>query len=419
MAKSLALWLALYRARGGADPAASGTPPIPEGAGPLVWLRQGPGSGLAGLGLLAQRLRRARPDLRLLVTPVAGTTEAETEAAHFPAGTAICGAPEERTGPVAGFLDRFRPALIVPTGAGLPTVTLAAAHDRGLPVVYADALMTIEDWRGWRWHSSLASALLDRCDVILAQDGDSLRRLRRLAGHALPIELTGTIEGSSEPPPANEAEREALALMLRARPVWFAPGTTPADEEAILAAHLRASQYAHRMLLILAPADPSRGGEIADRLAGQGIEVALRSRDEEPEAEVQVFVADGEPEHGLWYRLAPVTFMAGTFGAGTSGARSPMEPAGLGSAILHGPAHGGYAPIYARLAAAGAARQVAAEEALAEALVDLIAADRAAALAHAAWGVSSGGASAAEEVARQILQRLPGASQAQGLKGAA
>ncbi|MEI4488119.1 glycosyltransferase N-terminal domain-containing protein [Frigidibacter sp. MR17.14] len=416
MAKSLALWLALVRARGPAVP--TDLPPPPEGQGALVWLRPGPGAGPAGLALLAAKLRRARPDLRLMVTADPALDPGQMEGVDFPPGTLLLPAPPERTGPVAAFLDRYRPALMVFTGTALPVATLAALHDRSTPVVYADAVMTMDHWRRWRWHSSLAAALLDRCAVILVQDADSARRLRRLAGYALPIEVTGAIESALDPLPANEAEREALALLLRARPVWFAAGTTAEDEEAILAAHARASQYAHRMLLILAPADPARGPEIAAAAAARDWQVALRSRDEEPEPEVQVFVADAEGETGLWYRLAPVSFMAGTFGAGTPAARSPLEPAALGSAILHGPAHGAHSALYARLAAAGAARQVAAEEALAEALVDLIAADRAALLAHAAWSVSSGGAGAAEDVLHAVLARLPAPAGAD-LKGAA
>lgn len=110
-------------------------------------------------------------------------------------------------------------------------------------------------------------------------------------------------------------------------------------------------------------------------------------------------------ELGLWYRLAPVTFMGGTLVPGGSG-RNPFEPAALGSAILHGPHPGPYPEAYALLAEARAARLVAGPDALAEAVTELIAPDRAALLAHNAWAASSGGAEVTDRVAGAVLAAL-------------
>jgi len=72
MARSLALWLALFSARGGAPApegaAAPAGPAAPEGTGPLVWLNPGQGARVAGLVQLAQQMRRARRELRFALT---------------------------------------------------------------------------------------------------------------------------------------------------------------------------------------------------------------------------------------------------------------------------------------------------------------------------------------------------------------
>lgn len=401
MTRSLALWLALFAARGGAVGPAPEWPPLPGGTGPLVWLHPGPGARIAGLVQLAQQMRRARRELRFVLTLPPG----EELPAGFPTGTVLLSAPVDSVPRMRAFLDRLRPDVAVLTGSDLPPVLIHETHARGVPLILADAQMTLADWKARRWRSGLAAALLSRFSAVLAQDGDSARRLRRLAGRRLTVEVTGPLEETSEPLPYNETERESLAGLLRTRPVWFASSCAPEDEQAVLAAHARASQHAHRMLLILAPADPARGPALAARLAAEGWEVALRSAEQEPEESVQVLIADTEGETGLWYRLAPVTFMGGTLHPGTCG-RSPFEPAALGSAILYGPQEVPQEAAYARLAAAQAARRVSGEGELADALVDLIAADRAATLAHNAWQVSSVGAGATEQVMRAIFAAL-------------
>lgn len=405
MTRSLALWLAVMRARGQNPAAPTDRPDPPAGSGPLLWLRPGPEAGIEGLAELAHRLRRARPGLRLILTPDPGLGPLP-EALALPEGTLVLPAPSETRADVAGFLARYRPDAALMTGAALPAITIHGARAAGLPLVLAEARMTEAASRDWRWRRGMAAELLAAFSEILAQDPDSARWLRRLGGRSRPVEISGPIESMCTPPGCNEAEREVLALLLRARPVWLAAACPESEEEAVLASHARAIQHAHRMLLILCPEDPDRGPALAERARALGWDVALRSQDEEPEPGIQVFIADtGAQEIGLWYRLAPVCFMGGTLTPDHRG-RSPFEPAGLGSAILCGPMTDPDQPAYDRLLAAEAALRVADAEALAGALVDLLAADRAAILAHNAWALSSGGAGAAERVMRAVLSAL-------------
>lgn len=403
MGQSLALSLYLLLARGGEAPAMR-LPAESEGAGPLVWFHAGRGTRLAGIGHLARRMARDNPGLRFLVTLDGGAgTDVE-----FPPGTVTAAAPPDRTGAVAIWLDHWRPALIVLTGASLPPALIVAARAKGIAVVLADARRPARAYRRWQPSGAIAAALVPMLSLILAQDPDAAACYQRLGGPAARIEITGRIEETTDPLPCTEAERDALATLFAARPVWLAVSCPPAEEEAVIAAHANVLRLAHRMLLILVPTDPARAPALAERLAQEGWDVAQRAQEEEPEAETQVFITDGETELGLWYRLAPVTFMGGTLAA-NGGGRSPMEPAALGSAIIHGPDVAPYPEAYARLGEARATRLVASAGELAVALAEVIAPDRAAQLAHNAWAASSGGAEVTDRVAQILLERIAAA----------
>ena len=199
-----------------------------------------------------------------------------------------------------------------------------------------------------------------------------------------------------------ESERAALSKLLTARPVWFAAGIAESEEAAVLQAHRKALQHAHRLLLILMPDQPARAAPLAQSLIQtDDWVVAERAADQDPEAEVEILVADNPADYGLWYRLAPVTFLGGTL-SGKGPSRNPMEAAVLGSAIMHGPKTGQSGPVFGRLGAARATRAVASATDLGEALGDLLSPDRAARLAQAAWSVASEGA----EVTDTVLQRI-------------
>ncbi len=397
MKRSLSLWLYLLAAARGGTGEAPARPARPDG--PLLWVHAGAGATPRSLGQLLRRLVQARGGITLVVT---GDCDKPIVPADFPDATLFDTAPEDRRPDIRAFLDHWRPDLFILAGASLPPAMIVEVHDRGVPALLID--VRVAPQRGWLRYlrGGMATALLSRFDRVLAQDPDTARRLQRIAGRHITIEVTGRIEETSDPLKCNEAERAALAEVLQARPIWFAVACPQAEEEAIIAAQAHVLRLAHRMLLILSPADPSRLGPIRDICQRDGWVVATRAEDEEPEAEVQVLLTEGEAEMGLWYRLAPVTFMGGTLMPGASG-RNPYEPAALGSAILHGPHPGPYPDAYARLDDARAARLVADPEALAEAVADLIAPDKAAQLAHNAWAASSGGAEVTERVLQIIL----------------
>lgn len=398
------LFLALYlltAGRGGGVPAAP-RPDRPPGR--LLWLHAGGGATPKSLGQLLTRLVRAEPDITVVVTAdCAEPVDPKT----FPAATIFEPTPEDSRGDIRGFLGHWQPDLFVLAGASLPPAMIVEVGEQGIPALLVDVRVPRQrDLLGF-FRRGMAAALLSRFRRILAQDPDSARRLTAIGGRHVTVEVAGRIEETSDPPKCSEPERSALAELLNTRPVWFAVACPEGEEDAVLAAHAHVLRLAHRMLLILSPADGARTTALAERCERDGWIVAQRALEQEPEPDVQLFLTEGEAEMGLWYRLAPVTYMGGTLLPGGSG-RNPYEPAALGSAILRGPHFGPYPEAYAQLDEAKATRPVKDAGALAEAVADLIAPDKAALLAHNAWAASSGGAEVTERVMQIILDLMRG-----------
>lgn len=308
------------------------------------------------------------------------------------------------------FLDHWQPELVVFAEGELRPTLMHEAEERGLPLILVNgrAPVLLRDREGW--YPGLVRATLQGFRHVMVQDEAAARLFRKAGAPLSAVTVTGRLEEDSAALPCLEAERAALARLLATRPVWLAAGLPETEESAVILAHRAALGLAHRLLLIIAPADPARADGLAERLANdEGWIVARRSADEEPESDVEVFVADGMAELGLWYRLAPISFMGGSL-AGQGCLRNPMEPAALGSAILYGPRPGKFGNVFGRLGAARAARAVGNATDLGDAVSDLLAPDRAARLAEAAWSVVSDGAEVTERVLtiiRKLAYRAP------------
>jgi 3-deoxy-D-manno-octulosonic-acid transferase len=393
MARSLALGLHLLLAGRGTAPPVSR---ISRPEGTLVWLHCGKGcDGFAPVevarGLLREKRRPA-----VLLTYEDGTTPAVGD------GVLSDTAPAGGLQAAEAFLRHWRPDAFCQFGAELSPAMIVALAEGGVPMTLADASLGRTESLGWLGRRSMARALYSRFARILACDEASADRLIALTDGTPQVEVTGRILQVAEPLPHAEAEREALAALFRVRPVWLAIAPVGEEERAVMQAQAAVLRLAHRTLLVLVPDEADGGPDLAERLEAEGWSVALRSRDDEPEPEVQVLIADQEGELGLWYRLAPATFLGGTL-SGMGSARSPLEAAALGSAIIAGPFPAGHEEAFLRLGAAHAIRTVRTAAGLAEAVGELIQPDRAALLAHNAWEAATSGAGPTDRVVRALL----------------
>lgn len=323
-----------------------------------------------------------------------------------PQGAVVDHPPADHAHDIAAFLDHWSPQVIIVMGGALPPLVIDQASVRAIPLLLADAEMPHLP-RGGDW---MFAGLLRHCALafhaIMAVDENAARAYRRLG--AANVLRTGRMEGGTAALTHNEPERAALAATFATRPVWLAIDVPIVEEAAVIAAHRSALRLAHRLLLILVPQDPSRAPDLARYIEdSEGWVVARRDLDQDPDQETSVYIADTGQEYGLWYRLAPVTFLGGSL-LGQGSARSPMEPAALGSAIIHGRKVGAYGQAFGRLGAALGAAPISTAGELAEFVSELLAPDRVARMAHAAWGVASEGAEVTDRIVKTALHLAKG-----------
>ncbi|MCR9085482.1 MAG: 3-deoxy-D-manno-octulosonic acid transferase [Rhodobacteraceae bacterium] len=384
--------------------------PRPEG--PLIWFHAASVGESLSLLEVIRRLGAHDPALSFLVTT--GTrTSAELLAARMPPRCIHQFAPLDVRAYVSRFLAHWHPDLAIWTESEFWPTMIVQTDDAGIPMLLINGRMSEGSIRSWRWLGRAPGALLDRFAAVQVQDDLTANALRQFGLPERKIAVTGTLKEGTPPPPCDETERQALSEAIGGRPVWLAASTHAGEEEIVLDAQTRAAGSTHNLLLILAPRHPERGDDVARIIAASGLRVARRSTGEPITRDTQVYLADTLGEMGLWYRIAPVSFVGGSLME--VGGHNPFEPAALGSAIIHGPHVQNFADVYARLSAASAAIEVRDAESLAVAVDRLIQPEGSAPLAYAAWEISSSGANVTDRALSLILDHLPdGARVAQG-----
>lgn len=373
----------------------------PEGE--MVWFHAASVGESLSLLELIRRMIEERPDLHVLVTT--GTvTSAQVMEARLPQGAFHQFVPVDVLPWVRRFLDHWKPNLAVWTESELWPALITETRARGIPMVIINARMSKTSHDRWRFLRGMARSLLERFDEAHVQDDLTAAYLRRLGLPGDRLHVTGTLKEGAAALPADEEERQLLASHLAGRPTWLAASTHEGEEEKILEAHRQVLKVNPRLLLILVPRHPHRGDEVKAQIEARGLRFARRSDGGLPDPDTSVYLADTMGELGLWYRLAPISFVGGSLEP--VGGHNPFEPAALGSVILHGPYVSNFVDIFQRLTEARAARLVTSSDSLAEAVNDLLNPDRAAEMAHAAWEVCSAGAEVTDKALDMLFDYL-------------
>ena len=380
--------------------------------------------GAPALGL-ARAIAARRPDLEVLLREAGAVARLPAAGAGaiglHPAGRGVRDA--------TAFLDQAKPGLGILLGGPLDPGLIAAAQARGVPLVLAGAEAAAASFAPaaadgalaravWALFPGIARGLLRPFHRVLAADAAAARALVRLGAAPEATEATGPLEHPSLHGRVNPAERAALARQFGSRPLWVALDARLAEADALARAHLGAMRAAHRLLLIAVPAAPDSGAILRQRLAARGLVVAQRSLDQDPDEEVQAYIADTEGEAALWLDLAPIAFMGGTLGLGaapTVGARPASQQGGThplmavshGAVVLHGPHPPAHGTIYQRLGRAGAAWQVTDAASIATAIEALLAPTEAARRAAAGWEVASAGAATTRRLLELVDEIMP------------
>jgi 3-deoxy-D-manno-octulosonic-acid transferase len=350
---------------------------------------------------LAQRLRRAEPDVEvLLTTPLPVPPD-------LPAWIRVAPLPGERVAEVRDFLASWAPDAALWIGGPLRPALMLGAQQAGVPMALINADPTLVQAAGGPLRRRLARQAMQGVGHVLASNDDSAEALARLGIAAPRIEAPGPLCEAPLPLPVDPEALDHLAAQVAGRPLWLAANVAEDEVDLLLSAHRTLRRINRRLLLVLEPCDKGAAEVLGLRLTGDGWRLVRRTDGDVLTEGTQILLADSEDELGLWYRLSPISFMGGTLGKAGQG-QSPFHPANLGSAVLHGPRRKPYVGLYEGLArmAPPAARMVRSEADLVRAINELLSPDLAAAMAHAGWDWVSRGAATSDRVIALVSEAL-------------
>lgn len=337
---------------------------LPRPIGNLIWIHAASvGESLSVLPLIEQ-MHTQEPDLHILITT--GTVTAATLIAkRLPSRCLHQYIPLDVPGWVSRFLDYWRPSVAIFVESDLWPNLIQGCKQRHISLILLNARFSPSSQKHWRTFTSTARSLLSCFDLIIAQSQEVADFIAHFQHPN--VVVAGNMKFAAAPLTYDLMAYRCLKSDIGDRPFWVAASTHPGEEQIAANIHKQLQTKFPQFLTIIVPRHPDRGMQIAQDL--KGFSVRCRTQTPRIPAECQMYIADTLGETGLFYALAPIVFVAGSFAPGIGG-HNPIEPALLECAVLWGPSVYNFKEVCQLLAPA--AYPVQTPEELARAIEDLL-----------------------------------------------
>ncbi|SDW70334.1 3-deoxy-D-manno-octulosonic acid transferase [Roseicitreum antarcticum] len=337
-----------------------GEPSVRRPAGRLVWFHAVSVGESLSLLTLIQRLSDSRPEMNILLTTSTLASGQALEKRALPDRVIHQYAPADYPAAVRAFLDHWRPEAAVIAEADMWPLTLDAVHKRGIPMILLNAHVTP---RRFRRRSKIVASnghLMGLFDAIYVQDAASVDLFAQLGAPRDRMRVMGVLKSASSPLPDLPDARADMAAQIAGRPCWLAAATRIEEETAVMEAHRVARALCPELLLIHAPRQTRTADQSEGYARAAFTHVARRSEGAPITPETEVYLADTIGEMGLWYRLAPVSYIGQSLpvqGVNMTG-KNPFEALSLDTLVVHGTQTTNFADSYDALHEKGATLMV-------------------------------------------------------------
>ncbi len=264
--------------------------------------------------------------------------------------------PWDTPAAVQAFLRHFRPriGLLMETEVWPNLVRMSA--QAGVPLVLVNARMSEKSLRSaLRWPSLMGPAFAGLAAAWPQTEGDA-QRLRQL-GAQVPL-VTGNLKFDAEP----DAVQCAQALAWRSAqpcPLVLLASSREGEEALWLQALQAQPEALHAVQWLIVPRHPQRVDEVERLLQRAGLSVVRRSQWDAQGPGTggpQVWLGDSLGEMALYYSLADVALLGGSFEP--LGGQNLIEAAACGCPVLMGPYTFNFLQAAEQAEAAGAAGRV-------------------------------------------------------------
>jgi len=322
-----------------------------EGPGALLWLHAVSLGETRAAAIVLAELRAQLPHMRLLLTHGTATGRAEG-AKLLQAGDVQVWQPWDTPQAVRRFLRHWQPCMGILMETEVWPNVAAACRAHGIPLVLANARLNEKSHAAALRLAWLARPAYAGLAAVWAQTPHDASRLRSLGAPVAGI--FGNVKFDVQPDTAQCAQGNAWRAAT-ARPIVMLASSREGEEAQWLQA-VQQGRGIGAVQWLIVPRHPQRVDAVQQLCAAAGLTVSRRSQWQNQPVQADVWLGDSMGEMALYYSLAHVALLGGSFAP--LGGQNLLEAAACGCPVVMGPHTFNFAEAAQWAEHAGAAQRV-------------------------------------------------------------
>ena len=208
-----------------------------------------------------------------------------------------------------------------------------------IPIILLNGRITRKSFRRWMKFPNFAEKIFSKISLAMPQNNETSKYLKKLG--VKKIKIAGNLKYFVH---QKKSLDKNTKKKFKNRLIFCAASTHYNEELFIGKMHKELRLKNKNLLTILIPRHANRSSTITNELKNIGLKIITRSSNEQISKSTDIYIVDTYGETSKFYELSNITFLGGSLVP--HGGQNPLEPARMGSYILHGPNIQNFTEIY-------------------------------------------------------------------------
>lgn len=304
---------------------------LPKIDKPLIWIHAASMGEVQSILPFIKRINQQYPNIYILLTTVT-TSSAKHFAKELPEKVIHQYAPLDTILAVNKFLKHWQPQAAFFVDSELWPNMMSLLKKQKIPAILLNGRISDKSFKRWKRFNKSCKEILSAFTYVFAKSDEDARRFSEL--QAPDVISYGNMKFAAAKLAVDNQQKEVLLKQIDERMVWLAASTHPKEEKIIAEIHENLKTRYCDILTIIVPRHNVRGDEIRKEITQKGLNVAQRSKNENIDDSIDIYLADTMGEMGLFYSISEIAFIGGSLIP--HGGQNPLEAARFSCAIIYG-----------------------------------------------------------------------------------
>ncbi len=199
-----------------------------------------------------------------------------------------------------------------------------------VPIILLNGRITKKSFLRWRKFPKFSKKIFGKISLAMPQNTETIKYLKILG--AKKIKIAGNLKYFGKSRKIIDGNTKKL---FKNRLIFCAASTHYNEELFIGKIHKELKLTHKKLLTILIPRHANRSKSITGELENIDLKIITKSSKKKISKNTDIYIVDTYGETSKFYGLSNITFLGGSMVP--HGGQNPLEPARMGSYILHGP----------------------------------------------------------------------------------